>query len=614
MVVSQGSQGDYGDLRLTALGDSLDGSLLLESSDSTPDLVTGVVREDSLEFRSSRLPQLVFVGMIEESTLEGQLLYGGRVAGTWRATRLDPDEEVYIPLPRFTVRQVVGGLNQQVLLPGAWLAAARSGGFDRTRLMAHYREAAVRAGLSPLGELELPSLGLLRAMGVYHREEMRSRAITDLRTIRSGLDSDTAVARFDHLFRSGSNWVVDLHDRAVVLTRRKFPEVSWELVTPALIATGVVRDPPEGTALAPLALYRLYVMQQTDTLAFAEAVQLILSDEPDRLQPVMRLLRSYHEAVDWFLAAVRFLSVERWVAGASPAGMLTDLAGWSSDPFWTAGAELPEVAAHLFGYPDGGPKVGIQSTEAAQLVVPRNYTAQQWLARYGMAEFLSLLERVPFESTPTVVDGEEPLQVIGYAERRDRPTGFLEPTNTIVVDPSYLPLWALGTVLHEWVHIQHENARGTMAFEGSPGVVRLNDQPNPFLAEGMAEVLAQEVLDRLATTAPFTAVGEMEKRASLAAGNRDDPHAVGADLIASLLHAVPDTSAMLQLLASHLADPERVQEVPQVARWLSGYQGEDRLFDSQATGFIIPETTLVLDGGHPLVEERRFLPVSSASR
>src|SRR6185436_3814435 len=90
--------------------------------------------------------------------------------------------------------------------------------------------------------------------------------------------------------------------------------------------------------------------------------------------------------------------------------------------------------------------------------------------------------------------------------------GFLEPRDLVLLDPSYEPLLALGTLVHEWQHLLHEHLRDSAAvFPVAGGPVRLT-QLNPFLAEGLAEWAAEQILLPVSERYPLLRFGEAEKR------------------------------------------------------------------------------------------------------
>jgi hypothetical protein len=510
--------------------------------------------------------------------------------------RLDPGDEFYPSPPAFRLRQMVWGSDQsRFRIPGRWLAAIQAQGLTPEAIRAAYVELALGSGITPLTPDSLAIVGLYRAMGLYRRDEMLKAAVAVLQQVRQGITSDTLAARFDYLFRPAGAWQVDIHDVALARARRALRTVTWESARPALAAAGLLpAAPPAELSVIPLALYRLFALQTTDSVAFHATLQQMRTPDPESKNAVLALLDGYESASQWYVAVLRLL-LEQPVfdSGVSIADRVA--------AFWKHPVAVPEVRSRSYGYPEGSARVGADSSLVRRLVQPLNAPAEEWWARHQASGMLAAIHRLP--SPPVNTWLELPRQryrltSVGQAGAESF-NGFLEPRDQILLDPSYEPLLALGTLVHEWQHLLHEHLRDSAAvFPVAAGSVRLT-QLNPYLAEGLAEWAAEQILLPLSERYPLLRFGEAEKRLSLA---EDNPHVLGYAMVRALNSALRDPYATLILLVKS-ADPVQVLRNPRVAARWRNLTASDRSLPRRGGINLIPETRFQLIDEEPDVLE-----------
>ncbi|MGH7657066.1 MAG: hypothetical protein ACREL6_02450, partial [Gemmatimonadales bacterium] len=371
----------------------------------------------------------LFGGLHFEGVVSGDVITGdarGPAGGyAWRSNRLKDNREFYAALPRFTQRQLrIGSADFEITLPGPWLAAAVESGTDEIYRM--YAAIARSSGMEPLDRASLPHTGLLRAMGVYQRAEMKAAVSDVLAGIRDGIRDDTTRARFDLLFRPDGRWQMDVHDVALARVQRKFPAISWETAEPALRAAGRLSpDSTAGIAAIPLALYRLWADQRQDSTAVwpRDATS---SAGAASTRAVDVLLDGYDDAAVWYIQAMEFFLNEPWLPEGSNGRALIDLV--AAD--WPSPVTSPTLAIRAWGYPEGSARIGADTGLVAQLVRPENEDARRWLDRHGPAELLVTLHRLPLDYGPATImernGGPVRLSSVGeYAAEAFN--GFLEP-------------------------------------------------------------------------------------------------------------------------------------------------------------------------------------------
>jgi hypothetical protein len=598
-----------GELILGNQSAAIAGRLLLENRDSAWMPLRGprVDAQGGVAFSVAAGELLQFEGRLAGNELEGLVTVQGERRYQWRGIRLQAAEEYYAAMPRFRQLQVrIESARPDVVLPGRWLAAATSLGETVAAVRTGYTELSLRAGLTPLPPDSLARFGLLRVMGLFQREELIRATTATLERIRSNLRGDTAVARFDYLFRPNGRWQVDVHDVALARARRPFPTLTWESARAALASAGLLEREQAGVETIPLALYRLYVQSRNDTAAYQATRQLLRHDPSGAA--VTSLVNSYEEASEWYVQATRFLLEQRWIpAGStfrSPADLVREM--------WNQAATIPEIRSRPFGYPEGAVRIGTDSSLIGVLIKPENASARDWLARHGWESLLVAAHRLSLpssERTRLKVGGDlfRLSSIREYA--RESFSGFLEPRDLILLDPSYQPLFALGTLIHEWQHILGERARHG---DRQTGAYRLTadqlifTQLDPYLAEGFAEWLTEVLLASALTEFPLVGLGEAEKRISLP---QNDPHQLGYLLARTLAQTLGDVQATRALLIHAGPDPERVIRDSRVRRAWAAYNAPDRTIARRSEPTLLPMAVFTIEDGEPdLVQSQIIAP------
>jgi hypothetical protein len=595
-----------GELLLNQKGGHLEGTLLLASRDSSrvPVLNGSVGETGEVRFEAAPGEAMHFDGHLTDAGLEGTAT-NANDRFRWSGIRLDESVEFYAALPRFRVRQLIVASGGAYRIPGRWLAAATALS-SGNRLHRHYADLATRLGLAPLPAESLGNAGLIQVMGLFRRSDMHEIAVKTLQRIRAGLRSDTAIARFDYLFHPSGAWLVDIHDVALARARRPFPALTWESASPALRGAGLLRDVIPGTDSIPLSVYRLASLSHSDSAGFLAVQQQLREADSASAFAVAALIEGYDDAAEWYVAVMDFLLRQRWFAGTSGPISPADLVA----RIWRTASPLPAIRTRFFGYPEGTVRIGLDSEIVTKIVNPENATGREWLARHGTAALVETLHRI------VLTQGDRTILELG--ERRYRLSsigvlgtesfsGFLEPRDIILLDPSYEPLLALGTLVHEWQHVLHEHARMVNQsggdFTSTPRQVVIH-QIDPYLAEGLAEWLTEDALSPIAAEYPLVAFGEAEKRASLPESN---PHNLGYFMVQALAAAVDDRTHVLQLLVEHGSDPSAILGDRRVVRAWAGKTGADRVISNHGEDSLIPEVIFTIEDEQPDVVESRIV-------
>jgi hypothetical protein len=305
---------------------------------------------------------------------------------------------------------------------------------------------------------------------------------------------------------------------------------------------------------------------------------------------------------------MRFLLQQQWLPGRSLPRSPVDLVR----SIWGDSATIPDIQCRVFGYPEGAVRIGTDDRIVRAVLVPANAPAVDWLNRHGTPALVEVLHRLPVPfPAPTRLNAGGELFRLSSVEQyaRESFSGFLEPRDVILLDPSYQPLLALGTLIHEWQHILHERARqrepaaGTFRPQGDQ--LRVT-QLDPFLAEGLAEWLTEEMLAPVNLQFPLLLFGEAEKRASL---SNDDPHQLGYIMVQSLARALGDPRATLDLLVRSGNDPALILADRRVSRAWSRYSAPDRLLQRRGDRVLLPQVVFTIEDNHPdLVESDILTP------
>lgn len=522
-------------------------------------------------------------------------------------------------LPRFTLHEIITGSNATLSrIPGPWLHAALAAQPESLALAGYHKWARL-SRIEPIEGKALTSERSHHVMGLHQREELTRAVRRTLKAIRSNIPGDTTRARFDHLFRPGGAWVVDLHDAALAWARRRSPELGWATARRALAAAHWV-DPADSLSVeaVPRALYGLTVLAATDSAAFNRVRADMGRADSVSAEAVLLLLTGYAESQKWYTDVLEFFLIQPWVRDKGRGRSLADYVrgDWhrhgASDP--QAGTPLPVLKAQLFGYPQAVPHYGVPPALFHRLITTHNPGARLWLDRNGQAGLLRTLRWLPLGDTSLVLlhTGTETIRLTTLPRHsRESLNGFLEPGDAIAIDPGYSPLLALGTVVHEWQHLLFRRRQLDAFARKLPArhqaVVEL-PTVEPYLAEGFAEWSAERILAPLVARWPLLALGEGVKRAGLARENTDDQHSIGYALVLALAAALRDPASTTEILLSNAERPERIASHPALHQAWKAYGGlPDRVFAVPLRKVLIPEVTFTVEDGFPDVIASRIL-------
>jgi len=542
--------------------------------------------------------------------LRGIVIADGGRRGSWAASRLDPSIEFYAVLPAFQLRQLIGGVSVDHLFLPAPLVAAAAREASSAGLAATYDRLARASGLAPLGGPQLQEDGPDRMLGVVQRTAVLAAVQRTLEQVRATLPADTTRAQFDVVFRPGGRWRLDVHDAALDIARLRSRRLQWSDVVPALVATGSIADSGSGAGSVPLAMERLRMLGTADSVALARLLASARTAAPESARALGILLAAYPEAEEWHRQALAFLIRTRWVSQdgtlRSPADIVR--ATWLSIMPGDSARVLavPAITSQLFGRPQAVPRYGVSAATMNRLVTPLNWTGAQWLDRHGAAELITVLHLLesPARSDLFVARQDERLRVVSVKQRADESTsGFLERQEAIAVEPSYIPVLALGAVLHEWGHLLAEGWRFEQAVLAAPdsGEVVLPGL-NPWLVEGIAEVWTDLVLAPIVSRMPLIGFAEAEKRVRLA-GNELDPHVTGYLMARAAIGVAAAQGTTAPVAIRHLivaGGPAQVVDDPLFAPGLRD-PGDvvPLIIPAPSRRFLVPETIFTVDTRFP---------------
>lgn len=594
-----------GELVLVRQGSEWRGTIWLEGHERPVALQDADVSSDG----ELRLATDADGGLKFRGTLRGDVLHGTARADTgaarpWTAARLQEITEFYPTLPRFTQREIVLGSSPgQGRLPGAWVAAARArpaGDADR------YGELARAAGVEPLAGAELQSSSVPRALGRTSREELVAASRRTLSDIGAQLPSGGARQAFDRIFRPRGAWLTDLRDAARHFAGMRMPGLTPERALPGLRALGWIDSSVTQPDAVVDALYRLRVLEATDSSFAASLTSDLRRSRPGDATIIVAWLDAFRMAERWHASAVQFLLMVPWIGGeTSSSPLMLAASGWEGV---LDSLPIPEVRARHFSYPQAVPRYSIPAPLFDRLYVAENWAAGQWLQRHGrQALLLSARQAAPdFGPEATIDLGPDIVMLTTVRQQAEvRTSGFLEPADVIEVDPSYVPLLALGAALHEWQHLAFERVRRLRMARDTSDIVALH-APNAWVAEGVAEWRTGRVLRQLAGRFPLLAMGEHEKRLRIARGNPDEPHVLGYLLIDALAAAMPDESARLELLVRASDDPAMVMQPELAETWRKHASAPDLELGFRGSRALVPEMTFTVEDGYPDVIRLRI--------
>lgn len=603
----------FGELVFTDSAGTLVGRAVFSNRNGPPVALTQVRASDAglLEFAIAGDGGGSFSGRTFEGArrMRGEVSAEGQRRGRWTAERLDPSIEFYPVLPQFRLRQLVGGVGgDQAVLPGAMVAAAAAE-MPRAALSATYERLARASDVPVLAGEQLQADGPERVLGFEQRTEMLAAAQRALVQVRSALGSDSARAQFDAVFRPGGNWRLDVHGAALDIARLRSRRLQWDDVKPALLATGAISDAASPGAV-PRAMERLLLLRAADSAGLARLLVTAASSAPVSARSLGILLAAYPEAEDWHRQALMFLLRSRFIlhegARHSPAEIVR--ATWATvmpgDSARTIG--IPVIVSQLFGSPQAVPRYGASPASMNRLVTALNWSGERWLDRHGSTGMLGLLHLLdgPASGTLLVARADETLRVVTVRQRASESTsGFLEVREAIAVEPSYIPVLALGAVLHEWGHLLAEGWRFDRAVlaAADSGEVSLPGV-NPWLVEGIAEAWTDMVLAPITLRIPLIGLAEAEKRVRLS-GNDLDPHVTGYLVVRAAIAAAAAKDVSAPVAIRHLieaGEPAAVAADPLfAATFRDPGDVAPLIIPAPSRRFLVPESIFTVDTQFP---------------
>jgi len=595
MRIFNGVQTVRGELRLEQAGDALRGSLVVEPSDAPPlPLADGRIAPDgSFSFSVGGAEPTRFSGTATGGRLTGQATLRHGAVRSWTAQRLADGAEYYATLPRFRSKQLVLGKNvAELRLPGAWVAAADSA----TRPAVRAEQLARAAGVPTIPPDSVNAVAFYPALGLYQRDQLASALATAMLAVRTGLPA-TSQAAFDALFRPRGAWLLDAHDVALATARRKVRDASWEGAAPAVAAARLVpANLPPGVASIPLALYRLAALRDQDSAGYQAARDRLALGGVASAQVAEAILDGYRDAALWQGRAVEFLLSAEWVrmpgGRTSPAALVRQ--AWGRPDL-----SVPAIRPRYFGLPDAVPRVATPPALVGRIVTPENWSGGEWLRRRGPMGLLEVLRRLdPGVGVHTTVEADGPF-VLTTVGRKAAATvaGFLEPVSEIVEDPGNVPLMAVATTVHEWQHVLMEGDRLALADRGAfrpEGGGLTVVTADPFLAEGFAEWMTEQILSPVVEQQPIVGLGEARKLVVLEAGSAANTHVLGLRLLTALEVATGSAAATRALVLANSADPGAIADA--VPAW-RGSTLQDLVLPASGERRLVPETRFTVEDG-----------------
>ena len=578
-----------GELRIQQQPTGFAGTLALEDADTLLRVADIRVVGDSLWFEVPLVGGLEFSGRRTTEGFAGSAAASDGLPRRWSASHLGATREYYPSAPRFTMRQIdIASAVNAGVIPGRWAEPALGPG-RLAVIDSAYRRSAAQAGWRLLEGAALSREREIRALGLADRRATLDLLHAALADIAAGITDPEVRRQFADIFRPGGRWVADLHEAAQWLAAARQSGWRLEATAPALKALGYLpADSVDETSLLSAA-YRLRLLGSTDSTALRQMLRPIDGVPRSSQLALEALLDGYGDAEQWQARALRFLLEAPWLPAGLPSRSVKALV--RRGPLPTADS-TPLVESRLFGAPQAVARAGTSDTLVRMLVHLENPSALAWYDVHGARGLLGILHLLPaaVDSNTALAGPAGEIHLTSCrAEAAVAGVGFLEAADAVVIEPAIAPLLALGTVVHEWVHILYERAwqeGGGWTMEGA-SVARLR-LSSPVLSEGVAEWQAEAILAPVASRIPLVWVLEAEKRAAMAQGDARDPHLVGY-LLARELDRRAGTATAARLLVRYADDPVALARNP-AARLPAATRAADLRLGLPAERAVIPET------------------------
>lgn len=584
---------DRGDLRID--GDTA--RLLLGSRDTSWLRLPFMARGEEVSFTVPGGAR--FTGTWRGDAMRGAVIDRDSVPGVWEARRIQPGIEEWPVRPRVTVRQLVVGRDDSVaLISDAW----RSRTLPREALLAEHAALANAAGFPPAGLDGIASRAQPIVLGFDSTGRAAARHL--LEQIAESAVADTGFRR---LFRDeAGGWRLDIHDVAWQLARRQVgpAALARDSIATMLGRLGALADPAADSAGVVRAAWLLWERHRVEPTLLASIIDPTVAASHPGQRGVRALMIGYDAALAWWLQATDWLLTHRWIATDSGPRSPRDLvaAFWERDSL-----PLPDLEPRFFGSVQAVPVIGT-AILGRELLRPANAIAEEYLDDMaGLREAMAAWRQEEFrEPTPIRLTVGPQTMMLGSpaAMARSRLGGFLAAADAIRIEPGIMPIYAVGTVVHEWQHLLFEAARLTTP--GTPGV-RVADwglrlvEADPWLGEGAAEWATEQVLAPARAMTPLFALVEAEKRLAIGRGLPDDTHVLGYLLVRAAVNRTESPAALRRLLVARLHDPVGFAAA-------IGLSGPATVRTPRPrTLVVIPEVTFTVDGGVADHAERRLI-------
>ncbi len=574
---------DRGDLRIA--GDSA--TLLLESRDSSWLVMPVRTGAGRITFTPPGGPR--FVGTIGLGVMSGTIEDRDSIPGSWEARQIQPGIEEWPVRPRITVRQlVIGRDDSMAVISDAW----RSRTLPQPALLAEHAALATEAGFPPA---DLEGIAA-RAQRIVLGFDADGRAAAR-RLLEKVAASPAADREFQGIFRApDGRWRLDIHDVAWQLAAQQVgpAPLARDSVAAMLATLGALADPAADSVAVVRATWLLWERHRTEP----GLLRALLAPDVPPTHPGQRALRalivSYDAAEGWWLQATGWLLEHRWIATDSGMVSPRDLVA----RFWERDAlPVPALQPRYFGVVQAVPVIGA-AVLGRRLLRPDNAIAAEFLdSLMGRRESMAAWRRLDFpEPVPLRITVGPQTMSLGSpaAIARSRLGGFLAADDAIRIEPGIMPVFAVGTVVHEWQHLLFEAAR--LSGPGTPGVrdaewgLRLVEA-DPWLGEGAAEWATEQVLAPASQMTPLFALIEAEKRLAIGRGLPDDTHVLGYLLVRAAMNRVGSRDELRRLLVARLHDPVGLAAT-------IGLAGPATVrIPRPQTLVVIPEVTFTIDGG-----------------
>lgn len=524
-----------------------------------------------------------FEGTITPDRMSGRVFETTREVGTWEARRIPVGDDRWPVRPRITVRQLVTGSGDTVArFARAWHSRILS----RDALVAEHATLARDAGFAP-ADIRGIAARSQRTMLGFDADARRAAQ----RLLEQIARTPAADATFRALFTTPSGgWRLDLHDVAWQLAA----DLRGRPVDVAALLRGLGEVGVRADSSSVIHATWQFWGRQRNTPQGAAVRNATLARDPATGQRLQQLLSGYDSAALWWIRAVQWLMTARWIetpdGWRSPVDLMRTF--WERDSL-----ALPVIAPYHFGGLQAVPVIGAGQM-AVLLLRPDNAIAEEWLRDpRHRDQALDTWRRLDFlDSTPLrVALGDRTMRVTSAARvAQSRLGGFLSSRDAIRIDPAIMPVFAVGTVVHEWHHLLFEASRmageGSLAFRDAPDGITLIEA-DPWLGEGAAEWATEAVLQPTRSTTPLFALVEMEKRLGIGAGVPDDTHVLGYLLVRAAVNRLDTSADLRRTLVEHLHDLAGFA----AAVGLSG-QGTHAI-SRPSTLMVIPEVTFTFDEG-----------------